>query len=61
MALLIPGYRAMPKLFANRWTRSELDRLCEQSTRRAEEMRELKRKSDSAILVVTSAENWAVK
>jgi hypothetical protein len=28
MALLTRGYPQMPKVFANRWTQSELDRLC---------------------------------
>ena len=33
MALLVQGYRDdVPKVFANRWTQSELDRLCELAT-----------------------------
>jgi hypothetical protein len=31
MALLARGYRDAPKIFANRWTQYELDRLCEQA------------------------------
>ena len=32
MALLAQGYRDTPKVFANRWTQYELDRLCELAT-----------------------------
>jgi hypothetical protein len=32
MALLARGYRDAPRVFANRWTQCELDRLCEQAT-----------------------------
>jgi len=32
-ALLAQGYAEVPKVFANRWTCSELDRLCEQARR----------------------------
>ncbi len=31
MALLGQGYREAIKVFANRWTQSELDRICQQS------------------------------
>jgi len=31
MVLLVRGFREVPKIFANRWTCSELDRLCEQA------------------------------
>jgi hypothetical protein len=32
MALLARGYQDAPKVFANRWTQYELDRLCELAT-----------------------------
>jgi hypothetical protein len=32
MALLAQGYRDTPRVFANRWTQYELDRLCELAT-----------------------------
>ena len=33
LALLSRGYREALKVFANRWTQCELDRICEQSVR----------------------------
>jgi hypothetical protein len=33
MALVARGYPEAPKLFSNRWTRAELERLCEQAIR----------------------------
>ena len=30
-ALLIRGFQEAPKIFANRWTQSEVDRLCHQA------------------------------
>jgi hypothetical protein len=35
MALLTQGYGEVPKVFANRWTQSELDRLCKLARQRA--------------------------
>jgi hypothetical protein len=35
MALLTRGYRDAPKVFANRWTQSELDRLCQLARQRS--------------------------
>jgi len=37
MALLAAGYVEAQKIFANRWTRSEIDRLCELAVWRAAE------------------------
>ena len=34
MALLAGGCHEATKLFANRWTQSELNRLCDEATRR---------------------------
>jgi hypothetical protein len=33
LARLVEGYRAASKLFVNRWTHSEIERLCEQAIR----------------------------
>jgi hypothetical protein len=34
-AMLTRGFREAPKVFANRWTQSEVDRLCQLARRRA--------------------------
>jgi hypothetical protein len=36
MALMVRGFTKVPKVFANRWTCSELDRLCERAFRKSE-------------------------
>jgi hypothetical protein len=38
MALLAKGYKEAVELFANRWTKSELDRLCDEARRRRDTM-----------------------
>jgi hypothetical protein len=38
MVLLTRGFREARRLFANKWTQTEVDRLCEQANRRASDL-----------------------